>query len=237
MKGVNYDPASAAARGLARCHSCGSVEAVERGHCPVCEAPLHLRKPASLERTMALTISAALLYFPANLLPVLYVSSSVKGGQQNTILSGVIQFWEDGDYPVALIIFAASVVIPLVKVLAIVVLCLGVRSGRSPRMMTRLYRMTEYIGRWSMVDVFVVAILVAVVQLGSVLQIDPGAGALAFAGVVILTMLAARSFDPRLIWDAAAARDSAAAAKGAIPTDGGRETEGARSAHPTAIHA
>ncbi len=201
---MTFDPASAAARGLARCHSCGRVEAVEARHCPVCESALHLRKPASVERTIALTLGAVLLYLPANLLPVLRIENSIKGDQENTILSGVIQFWQDGDYPVALIIFTASVVIPLVKVLAIIALCLAVRSGRSPEAMTRLYRMTEYIGRWSMVDVFVVAILVGVVQLGTVMRIDPGGGALAFAGVVVLTMLAARSFDPRLIWDTAA---------------------------------
>lgn len=201
---MTFDPATAAARGLARCHSCGRVEPVDSRLCPVCATPLHLRKPASLERTVALTLGAALLYVPANLLPVLHIESTLKGSQQNTILSGVIQFWRDGDYPVALIIFAASVVIPILKVLAIIALCVAVRSGRSPRTMTRLYRLTEYIGRWSMVDVFVVAILVGVVQLGSVLRIDPGEGALAFAGVVVLTMLAAHSFDPRLIWDATA---------------------------------
>lgn len=206
---MTFDPASAAARGLARCHSCGSVEPVEMEHCPVCETPLHLRKPASLERTIALTIGAALLYFPANLLPVLRIESSIKGEQENTILSGVAQFWQDGDYPVAIIIFTASVLIPILKVIAIIALCLAVKSGRSPATMTRLYRITEYVGRWSMVDVFVVAILVGVVQLGSVLKIEAGGGAFAFAGVVVLTMLAAHSFDPRLIWDAAAAKGRA----------------------------
>ena len=203
---MTFDPASAAARGLARCHSCGRVEPVETGHCSRCEAPLHLRKVASLQHTVALAIGAALLYLPANLLPVLRVESSLKGEQQSTILSGVVQFWQDGDYPVALIIFIASVMIPLLKFIAIATLCLGAYFGRWPRAMTRLYRMTEYIGRWSMVDVFVVAVLVGVVQLGSVLSITPGGGAFAFAGVVVLTMIAAHSFDPRLIWDAAAAQ-------------------------------
>jgi paraquat-inducible protein A len=201
---MTFDPASAAARGLAHCHSCGRVEPVETGHCPRCEAPLHLRKPASLQRTVALTISAMLLYLPANLLPVLRVESTLKGSQQNTILGGVAQFWRDGDYPVALIIFIASVMIPLLKFFAIGALCVGAYSGRWPRAMTRLYRVTDYIGRWSMVDVFVVAILVGVVQLGSVMTIYPGSGAFAFAGVVVLMMIAAHSFDPRLIWDAAA---------------------------------
>jgi paraquat-inducible protein A len=201
---MTFDWASAAARGLARCHSCGRVASVELGHCPRCHAPLHLRKPNSLQRTVALTMGAVFLYFPANLLPVLRVESTLKGTRQNTILSGVVQFWQDGDYPVALIIFVASVMIPILKVLAIVTLCLGARVGRWPRGMTRLYRVTDYIGRWSMVDVFVVAILVGVVQLGSVMSINAGEGAFAFAGVVVLTMLAAHSFDPRLIWDAAA---------------------------------
>jgi len=205
---MNFDPASAAARGLARCHSCGRVEPLEAEHCPRCHAPLHLRTPHSLQRTVALTLAAALLYLPANLLPVMRVESTLKGSQESTILSGVIQFWQAEDYPVAIIIFTASVVIPMMKLLSIIALCLGARSGQSPRTLTRLYRVTEYIGRWSMVDVFVVAILVGVVQLGSIMTITAGAGALAFASVVILTMLATESFDQRLLWDAAARRES-----------------------------
>jgi paraquat-inducible protein A len=201
---IEFDPASAAVRGLACCHSCGRVESMEAERCPRCHAPLHLRKPDSLQRTIALAIGAVVLYFPANLLPVLQVESTLQGTRQSTIVGGVVQFWKAGDYPVALIIFIASVMIPILKILSIVVLCLGARSGRSPRALTRLYRVTDYIGRWSMVDVFVVAILVGVVQLGSVITINAGEGALAFAGVVLLTIFAAHSFDPRLIWDAAA---------------------------------
>jgi len=218
---MTFDPASAAARGLAHCHSCGKLEPVETGHCPRCHTPLHLRKPASLQHTVALTISAAILYLPANLLPVLRVESTLKGTQQNTILGGVVQFWQDGDYPVALIIFIASVMIPLLKFFAIGALCLGAYSGRWPRAMTQLYRITDYIGRWSMVDVFVVAILVGVVQLGAVMTIYPGGGAFAFAGVVVLMMIAAHSFDPRLIWDAAARKGHAAARPIEIATAGG----------------
>jgi paraquat-inducible protein A len=201
---TEYDLISAEERSLARCHSCGRVEPVDTEHCPRCHAPLHLRKPDSLQRTVALTIGAVILYFPANLLPVLRVESTLSGTRQSTIISGVVQFWQDGDYPVALIIFLASVMIPVLKVLAILVLCLGAHFGYWPRVLTRLYRITEYIGRWSMVDVFVVAILVGVVQLGSVIAINAGEGAFAFAGVVVLTMLASHSFDPRMIWDAAA---------------------------------
>ena len=203
---MTFSRASAAASGLARCSDCGRVEPVGTGHCPRCHETLHLRKTDSLQRTIALTIGAAVLYLPANLLPVMRVESSLKGTNESTIVGGVVQFWQEGDYPVALIIFTASVFIPLVKVLSINALCLGARSGASPRALTRLYRITDRIGRWSMVDVFVVAILVGVVQLGSVMTITAGAGALAFAGVVILTMLAVDSFDPRLIWDAAAHR-------------------------------
>ncbi len=203
---MTFSRASAAASGLARCSDCGRVEPVGTGHCPRCHETLHLRKTDSLQRTIALTIGAAVLYLPANLLPVMRVESSLKGTNESTIVGGVVQFWQEGDYPVALIIFTASVFIPLVKVLSIIALCIGARSGASPRALTRLYRITDRIGRWSMVDVFVVAILVGVVQLGSVMTITAGAGALAFAGVVILTMLAVDSFDPRLIWDAAAHR-------------------------------
>ena len=143
---------------------------------------------------MALTIGAAILYFPANLLPVLRVESTVNGTTENTIISGVVQFWQDGDYPVAIIIFIASIMIPVLKFLAITMLCLGVRFGYRPRALTQLYRVTDYIGRWSMVDVFVVAILVGVVQLGSVMTINAGEGAFAFAGVVVLTMMAALGY-------------------------------------------
>ena len=126
----------------------------------------------------------------------------ITGAQQNTIVGGVIQFWESADYPVAIIIFVASVMIPILKLLSIGTLCYATRTGAHPQAMTKLYRITEFIGRWSMVDVFVVAILVAVVQLGSVMSIHPGPGAVSFASVVVLTIFAAGSFDPRLIWDA-----------------------------------
>ena len=196
---------SAAARGLAVCHVCGLASPVSAQRCPRCRDSLHLRNRESLQRTWAFTLASLLLYFPANLLPILRVES-FAGPQSSTIMGGVIQFWQEEDYPVAIIIFVASVMIPVLKIIAIVWLCLAASSGWQPRRMTRLYRVTEFVGRWSMVDVFVVAILVGVVQLGSTISIHPGAGAVSFAAVVVLTMFAAISFDPRLIWDAAAAR-------------------------------
>lgn len=195
---------TAAARGLASCHSCGKVQPLEHGHCVRCDAALHLRKPHSLQRTWALTVAAVILYIPANVYPIMR-ADRIGGAEENTILSGVALFWEHKAYPIAIVVFTASVLIPILKLIAIVTLCISARRCRHPRAMTRIYRMTELVGRWSMVDVFVVAILVAVVQLGSLMSIEPGPAALAFAGVVVATMLAAMSFDPRLLWDSAEA--------------------------------
>lgn len=199
----SYPAHTAAARGLAVCHACAKVSRVERRHCGRCGASLHLRKPHSVQHTVALTFAAVCLYFPANLLPIMTVDTLGEGEATNTIISGVIAFWKTGAYPVAVIIFVASVVIPILKILSLVGLCLAARKNRHPQGATRVYRMTELVGRWSMVDVFVVAIMVAVVQMGNLMSIRPGPAALAFAGVVILTMLAAHSFDQRLLWDAA----------------------------------
>jgi len=196
-----YREHTAASHGLASCHVCAKVELMSETTCNRCGATLHLRKPRSIQRTVALTIAAIFLYLPANILPIMTTESLTTGSESSTIIGGVITFWQSGAYPVAAIIFVASVVIPVLKVLAIFGLCFAARSNRSPISATRVYRMTELVGRWSMVDVFVVAILVSVVQLDSLISIKPGPAALAFAGMVILTMLAAHSFDQRLIWD------------------------------------
>ncbi len=146
--------------------------------------------------------AAALLYIPANVLPIMTV---VELGDvtENTIISGMMTFWRQGAYPIAIVIFTASILIPLLKIIALSWLCLAA-SGKlnpSPNMLGKIYWFTELLGRWSMVDIFVVGILVALVQLGNYMTITPGPGALAFAGVVVLTMFAALSFDPRLLWD------------------------------------
>ena len=192
----------AANLGLAGCHTCGKVSPVSLGYCPRCGSHLHLRKPNSIQRTVALMVAAAALYIPANLLPIMTV---VELGDvtENTIISGMMTFWRQGAYPIALVIFTASIVIPLLKIVALTWLCLAA-SGKlhpSPEMLGKIYWFTELLGRWSMVDIFVVGILVALVQLGNYMTITPGPGALAFAGVVVLTMLAAMSFEPRLLWD------------------------------------
>lgn len=191
--------------GLTGCHLCGLLVRITssgRQQCPRCGAALHPRKTDSLARTWALLITAVILYIPANTLPVM--KTAYLGNESaDTIMSGVVFFLSHGDWPLALIIFVASVMVPLLKMLALIYLMVTVqrRSTIRQRERTVLYRVTELIGRWSMVDVFVVAVLAALVQMGRLATIYPGSGALAFSGVVVLTMLAAQTFDPRLIWD------------------------------------
>jgi paraquat-inducible protein A len=197
--------------GLAGCHVCGKVSGVELGHCPRCGTALHLRKPHSIERTVALLLAAAALYIPANLLPVMTVTE-LGVVDETTIIEGMVEFWQSGNYPIALVIFTASILIPLLKMVALTWLCLAA-SGKlhpAPAMLGKIYWFTELLGRWSMVDIFVVGILVALVQLGNYMTITPGLGALAFGSVVMLTMFAAMSFDPRLLWDKYESLDQAA---------------------------
>jgi paraquat-inducible protein A len=171
--------------------------------CPRCTDVLHRRKPRSLQRTWALLIAAAVFYVPANLLPIMTVTSLGRT-QSDTIFSGVVFLLTHGMWPLAAIVFVASIFVPLLKLLILVTLLLSVqfRCTWSPRDRTRLYRVTEAIGRWSMVDIYVVSILVALVHLGNLANVRAEAGAVFFCAVVIITMLAAMSFDPRLIWDA-----------------------------------
>jgi len=198
--------ATAASLGMLVCHTCGllSRPAAHAGHacCPRCGAHLHLRKPDSVSRTWALLIAAVVAYIPANLLPMMY-TNSLFGSQSDTIMSGVVYFWTSGSWYLALIIFFASIMVPLLKMLALVVLLVSVqlRSRWQQDQRARLYRLVEAVGRWSMLDIYVVAVIVALVQLNALATILPGAGAIAFGSVVILTMFAAMSFDPRLIWD------------------------------------
>jgi len=171
--------------------------------CPRCGATLHSRKPDSIARTWALVIAACIFYIPANVLPMTTVTS-LGMVQSDTIMSGVIYFIQSGSWPIALVIFIASIFVPLVKLFILSYLLVSVqrRSHFRPKDRTRLYLITEAVGRWSMLDIFVVTILVALVNLGALATIQAGPAALHFAAVVVITMLAAMSFDPRLIWDA-----------------------------------
>jgi paraquat-inducible protein A len=188
------------------CHTCGLLVRPRSGGacvCPRCGQTLHWRKPDSLARTWAFLVAAAILYLPANLLPVM-ATTSFGETNTDTIMSGVIYFFRTGSWLIALIIFVASICVPLVKIVVLTGLLISVqrRSNWRPRERTRLYRVTEVIGRWSMVDVFAVTVLVALVRMGGLATVEAEVGVVFFASVVVLTMFAAMSFDPRLIWDA-----------------------------------
>lgn len=170
--------------------------------CPRCGASVHRRKPDSLARTTAYLIAAVLCYFPANLYPIM-CSTSLGRAQEDTIVTGVVYLFENGMWPLATIVFVASVVVPIAKIVSLAGLVASVkrRSRWRPRDRAATYRIVELVGRWSMVDVYVVTILVALVHLGTLANVEVRFGAIFFAAVVVLTILAAESFDPRLIWD------------------------------------
>lgn len=194
---------------LTGCHVCGQVQALPRDadpeahhHCVRCDALVHYRKPDHLARTWALLLAAVVFYIPANVLPVMNVNS-LLGDSAHTILGGVVELWEMGSWDIALIVFIASVAVPLTKLLALILLLLTEqwRSTTNLRPRTRLYQMVEFIGQWSMLDVFVVILLAALADFQGLMEISAGAGAAAFGVVVILTMMAAMSFDLRRSWD------------------------------------
>ncbi|WP_028241235.1 paraquat-inducible protein A [Stutzerimonas azotifigens] len=196
-------PPYAADLGLQLCHDCGQVCRLSDRDCPRCDAVLHRRKPNSIARTWALLVAALIFYLPANLLPVMF-TDLFGHGSENTILSGVIEFWKGGSWDIALLIFIASVIVPCMKffVLALLLVTAQRRSRWAMRERARLYRFIETIGYWSMLDVLVVALVAALVQFRTLSTIEPRLGILFFGLVVVLTMLASMSFDPRLIWDA-----------------------------------
>lgn len=192
--------------GLVSCEVCGLLsrpaDIHEPGRCPRCGGALSLRHHTAIQRTWALIIAAMICYIPANLLPVM-VTNTLVYSEKDTILSGVVMFYRTGSWHLALIILIASVVIPLAKIMSLAYLLVTVqlRSGRGQNERLRLYRLVTFVGRWSMVDVFVVTFTVALIQMRPLMSIQPGAGILFFAAVVILTMIASENFDPRLIWD------------------------------------
>jgi paraquat-inducible protein A len=197
---------------LVSCHACDLVcrvrpsEPLSHAVCPRCGAHLHRRKPDSLARTMALVLTAAILYIPANAFPVMTVISFGKGAP-DTILSGIKELIHAGMWPLALLVFFASILVPMLKLLGLSYLLISVRIRSRWRLRdrTRLYRVIEGVGRWSMIDIFMISILIALVKLEAIATIEPGVGAIAFAGVVVVTMFASMCFDPRLMWDAAGA--------------------------------
>jgi paraquat-inducible protein A len=193
--------------GAVACETCElvSVPRPDDPRCPRCDSVLHARKPDSLTRTWALVIAAAVLYVPANVFPVLTVMQ-LGAGSPSTILGGVRELVATGMYPLAALVFFASVAVPSLKIIGLTIMLIATQSGRTGWLhdRTRLYYAVRWIGRWSMIDIFMEALLGALVRFGSVVTIEPGIGAVAFCGVVILTIFAAETFDPRVMWDTAA---------------------------------
>jgi len=198
--------AMAARVGLIACRVCGMLNrarAEAPAHCARCGSALHARKTDSLARTTAFLVAAYVLYLPANLLPILETGQLGQETAHDTILSGVIKLWLDGWWPLALVILVASIGIPFAKLLILTWLLVSARRGSAARRRarTRLYRLVEAIGKWSMIDIYVGALLVGLVQFEPIATVAPGPAAIAFAAVVVLTMFASQSFDPRLLWD------------------------------------
>jgi paraquat-inducible protein A len=189
------------------CHSCGYVQNVHPSEriqaCLRCGAKVWRRKPNAISRTWALAIAATILYIPANILPVMQIRSPVGGAVAHTILGGVVELWNMGSWGLALIVFVASVVVPMTKIFALMVLMVRRewKGVATQRQRTRLYELVEFVGQWSMLDVFVVILLAAMANFPGLSQVTAGPGAVSFGVVVILTMFAAMSFDPRQGWD------------------------------------
>jgi paraquat-inducible protein A len=195
---------SARRAGLMACPACGLLAPPGgRAHCSRCGGALSSRKPDSLGRAWALVITSAILWVPANALPVSRVLSLGRP-REDTVLGGVQYFLRTGSWPLALLIFVASVVVPLAKIAILTFLLVSVRrrSRWRPRLRATLYRLSDLVGRWAMVDLFAISVMVAVMQMGSLASVEPRPGAMAFTLMVVATMLAVRSFDPRLMWDA-----------------------------------
>jgi len=192
--------------GILVCNECHELNRQVPGStsqtCTRCGAIVHARRPNSIVRTWALLIAASILYIPANMLPIMTVST-LGQGSPDTIMSGVITLLKHGMVPIAAVVFIASILVPTFKLVGIGLLLYSVqrRQPLSARQRILMYRFIEFIGRWSMLDIFVIAILVAVVNFGRIASVEANLGAVAFATVVILTMLAALTYDPRLIWD------------------------------------
>ena len=199
------EPSGPAHLPLVACRSCGLVShAAEGTACSRCRARLYHRKANPMGRTVALLLTGAVLYLPANIYPVMTIIQLGQGGP-HTILGGAIELLQAGSWPLALLVFVASVLVPVLKLvgLGLLVLLARRRSVKRLRSRTRMFQLLEWIGRWSMIDVFMLAVLVALVQSGALATVIPGLGAVCFSAVVVTTMLAASAFDPRLMWDAA----------------------------------
>ena len=208
---------SGLSQGLRSCHCCMAILPVDQKQCGRCDTSGHARRKNSLQWTMALLITSIFLYIPANLLPIM-ITQVLGTPMPSTIMAGVVLLWSEGSYPVAMVILIASIMVPTLKMIAIGWLCWDANSNKEidRERLHVIYEVVEFVGRWSMIDVFVIAVLSALVRMGQLMSIYPDIGALLFASVVILTMFAAMTFDPRLIWDRAVMKSAKE------PQDGGK---------------
>ncbi len=203
---MDWPGISAASQGYWSCHVCDLVSRPEptdpQPRCPRCGTRLHQRRPDSLQRCWALLIASYIMYIPANLM-IMMETGTLISYREDTIMSGVIHLWQSGNPGIAVIVFVASILVPLFKLLVLTLLLLSVRRGSTWKIRTRiqLYRIVELVGRWSMLDIFVLTILAALVQIQSMATVRAGTASIAFGMVVVLTMFAAMVFDPRLMWD------------------------------------
>jgi paraquat-inducible protein A len=210
---MNVTNQTALQLGLQRCECCGLVSrpapGEEEGHCPRCGKHLEFRKKDSLTRTLAYLIAAAICYLPANLLPIMR-TKTFSHDESDTIMQGVILLWSPTGWPLSVIILCASILIPSAKIGAMIYLVFTVKRGslKTPGQRVRMFKLVEVIGRWSMVDVFVVTFTAALIQLQPLMSVEPAPGIFFFTAVVVLTMLAVEEFDPRLIWDPTSAKEA-----------------------------
>lgn len=200
---------TAQSQNLVACEMCGQLSRAPKEEnatitCPTCGAKLESRKSNNLSRTWALVIAGFILYIPANVYPVM-TFATLGDGEPDTIMTGVVELFQSGMWAIGLLVLCASILVPLMKLIGLSYLLITIQraQGANTRDRTKLYRIIELIGRWSMLDVFLVSILIAVVDLGMVASITPDIGAAFFASVVVVTMFAANSFDPRVLWDRA----------------------------------
>jgi len=197
------------AENMALCHSCDFVSHIvvpKVGYsmrCPRCDAKIHLRKTNSVSRTWAMVVLGFITFIPSHLFPVMLITQLGSGTFEKTIMGGVVNMAEEQLYGLAIIVFVASVVVPLFKLLGLSYLLWAISRRRlqNPYRLTRMYQMIVFIGRWSMVDIFFAALFISLLQLGNFVNIEVGLGAPAFASMCIITMVAGEFFDPRLLWD------------------------------------
>ncbi len=194
---------TALSQGLIRCHECGNLRKIKSSRtCPICNTHFETRKPKSIQRTIALVISAFCLYIPANIFPIMTVTE-LGNNEPHTIIGGIKELIHSNMIPIAMLVLVASILVPLMKLLGLtlLVLCVHFQWQVNPRLLTVMYRIIAFVGRWSMLDIFMISILIALVDNRGVAQVLAGPAATAFAAVVVLTMFAAKAFDPRLLWD------------------------------------